>query len=280
MVVEPCSMGATVQPWPRAIASAAGLVLLAAGVATGAALLTPLDGATGDEATAEPEDDLGFSLLTNGHHHRDTDLQPLTAAEQAELDEQLAATRAVAERYPTVADAESAGYRRSGPYSPGLGAHYVRTNAEALNPDGDLDDADLASPLAILYDGTDPGSEVVGFMYYSTAAEEPEGFAGSNDVWHRHTNICIVQRPDGSLDAPLGADRSSTAEECALFGGSLMPETQWMVHVWSVPGYELGGDGGGVFAEVHPAIRCADGTYYQRPIEEWPDSPLSTCREL
>jgi hypothetical protein len=276
-------MGASSQPWTRAVVSAAGLVLAVTAVAVAAAVLTPLDEpepelAAGATAVVDDvDDDLGFGALANGHHRAIT-VQDLTAEEQAALDDQLAVTREVAERYPTVADAEAAGYRRAGPYSPGLGAHYIRASGEALNPDGVMDPADLEQPLAILYDGTEPGSEVVGFMYYSIGGAEPTGFAGPNDVWHQHSSVCIVTRPDGSTDAPLGADREATAEECALFGGTLLQQTQWMVHVWSVPGYELDDEDGGTFGEAHPALRCPDGTYHQRPVEEWPDHPLSSCR--
>ena len=35
--------------------------------------------------------------------------------------------------------------------------------------------------------------------------------------------------------------------------------TTYMVHVWSVPGYE---SPKGVFSEVNPRITCPDGSYY------------------
>lgn len=233
--------------------------------------------AHGDHGHAHAADDLGLGMLRNGHHHEivQHELDPRT---QAVLDEQLAVTRRVARMYPTVAAAEAAGYRRAGPYAPGLGAHYVRANAAALNFDGLMDTEDLLNPMSLIFDGIEPTSRLAGFMYYSASAEEPEGFAGPNDVWHYHTNVCVKPRPDGGTDAPLGADRSVTKEQCDAVGGMLLARTQWMTHVWTVPGYEVSKEDGGVFAEVNPALRCPDGTYYMLPAEEWPTHPLSVCR--
>jgi hypothetical protein len=233
--------------------------------------------AHGDHGHDHGVDDLGLGMLRNGHHaeivqHK---LDPRT---KAVLDEQLALTRRVARTYPTVAAAEAAGYRRAGPYTPGLGAHYVRANAAALNADGLMDTADLLSPMSLIFDGTEPTSRIAGFMYYSASATEPEGFAGPNDVWHYHTNVCVKLRADGGTDAPLGADRSVTKEQCDAVGGMLLARTQWMTHVWTVPGYEVREKDGGVFAEVNPALRCPDGTYYMLPVEEWPTHPVNVCR--
>ena len=47
----------------------------------------------------------------------------------------MAITKEVAATYPTVASVEAAGYRRAGPYSPGLGAHYTKVGPNELNSD-------------------------------------------------------------------------------------------------------------------------------------------------
>ena len=112
----------------------------------------------------------------------------------------------------------------------------------------------------ICVNGTEPTSKIAGFMYYAFSEKEPEGFIGPNDRWHYHTNTCIKPAADG-LDAPLGADRSVSAAQCTALGGTFIPETGWMVHVWTVPGYEVGEDHGGVFGEVNPDLTCPDGTY-------------------
>ena len=162
--------------------------------------------------------------------------QPLDAATRAQLTHQIAVTQDVAKMYPTVAAAEAAGYHRAGPYSPGLGAHYIRPNVEGLNFDGMMDDNDLLSPLAIIYAGTNPDSPIAGYMYYAMSKDEPSGFAGPNDHWHYHTNTCIKYNADGTIDAPFGADTEAPADLCVQAGGKVMPVTQWMVHVWSVAG--------------------------------------------
>jgi hypothetical protein len=236
--------------------------------------------ATGDghahagDATATPvADDRGLSLLTNGHHHEMT-YHPLDPATQAALDAQLDVTREVARQYPTVADAEAAGYRRSGPYSPGLGAHYTRPNAASLNAEGIMTDEALRNPMALLYTGTDADDRIAGFMYYSSSEVEPFGFVGTNDTWHVHNSICLTSGPDG-IDAPFGADHAATPEQCAQVDGTILESTQWMTHVWSVPGFENGPEG--VFAEVNPLLACSDGTYFQRPPERWIDNLHNTC---
>jgi hypothetical protein len=221
-----------------------------------------------------PVNDRGLSLLSNGHHHQIVN-QQLSPATTDELKRQLAITREVALQYPTVADAEAAGYRRAGPFSPGLGTHYTHTGAAELNFDGVMDDADLRHPLAIIYDGSEPTSEIAGFMYYATTSEPPEGFAGGNDVWHYHENICISYSANGEVDAPFGADLVVTAAQCAEVGGFLLSSTQYMVHVWSVPGWN--GVDGGVFAEVNPGLDCGDGSYWQLPPSEWADHLLNVC---
>jgi len=220
------------------------------------------------------EDDKGLSLLTNGHHQEivQYELDPET---QAALDVQIEMSKQVAAMYPTVADAEAAGYRRAGPYSPGLGAHYIKYGPREMNADGVVDGEDALHPLAIIYDGTEPGSEVAGFMYYSMSPTEPQGFVGQNDVWHYHERICL-KVANGQIDAPFGADMEATDTQCAAAGGSVIPVTQWMAHVWPVPGYD--GVDGGVFAEVNPALDCPDGTYYRLPAEEWAAHPLNVCR--
>jgi hypothetical protein len=227
----------------------------------------------------EHGDDRGLGMLSNGHH-AEMQVVALDALTQAKLDEQLALTRQVAATYPTLADAVAAGYTRQGPFSPGLGIHYGKySGPEYMNGDGVVDREDALHPMTIIYDGTEPTSKVAGFMYYSFAPLDkmPEGFIGPNDTWHYHTNTCIKPSKDG-IDAPLGADQSVTQEQCQAVGGTLMPTTNWMVHVWTVPGYEVAEADGGTFAEVNPALTCPDGTYFIRPVEEWPDHLLNVCQ--
>ncbi len=238
--------------------------------------LVASDGHAHDPSACVPDiDDKGLSLLTNGHHHEIRN-DPLDPATQAEVDRQLAITREVAAQYPTLAHAAASGYRRAGGYSPGLGVHYTHSGIAELNPSGTMTDEALRHPQSLIYAGTDPNSPIAGFMYYSMSKIEPTGFPGTNDTWHYHSNVCVKFSAAGT-DAPFGADRGDvTKEMCNAVGGVMLNTTQWMVHVWSVPGWE--NEAGGVFAEVNPKLGCSDGTYYRVSNEELVSMPINICQ--
>ena len=129
----------------------------------------------------------------------------------------------------------------------------------------------------LIYDGLGPDAPIAGFMYQSFGGPDaaPEGFIGPNDHWHYHTNTCIVFK-DGKIEAPLGADiESVTEEQCDRYGGSLIDNTGYMVHVWTVPGYE---SPRGVFSNINPKLTCPDGTYHAVPLDEL-GFRTSTCRD-
>jgi Domain of unknown function (DUF202) len=180
--------------------------------------------------------------------------KPIDASTRASLKGQLLQAREVAARYPTVADATAAGYRVAGGFAPGSGAHYIGGGGGfSLTGDGSFDPT---RPLALIYDGVSPTSQIVGLMYYAMG-EAPEGFAGPNDHWHRHSNVCIKYGANG-IDVPFPADADVTAAQCAAVKGNLMKVTGWMVHAWVVPSWE---SPLGVFSHDNPDVRCADGTY-------------------
>jgi hypothetical protein len=221
-----------------------------------------------------PADDKGLSLLSNGHHEEIGPEEPLTTTERAELARQIDATIEVARRMPTPREAVAAGYQQTGPYMPGIGAHFIKIGGASLNADGVLDPEDLQTPLAVIYDGVEPDSRVAGFMYYSMSKEAPAGFAGPNDHWHFHTSLCLKYSATG-IELPYGFDIEIEPKQCADIGGDLLEQSQWMVHVWSVPGWE---SGQGLFGEMNPALACPDGTYYQRPMKEWVEHPNNVCK--
>ena len=222
----------------------------------------------GESATADGKS----SAATAGHSHGPTTLngqkvkgvkaqdvaaeeqpnQPLDAATREVLKGQLAQAREFALRYPTVADVTGAGYRLAGGFAPGSGAHYIGysgiTGSGAFDP---------AKPISLIYDGVSPTSQVIGLMYYGMGDQAPEGFAGPNDHWHRHSNVCIKSGP-GGLEVPFPADQDVTPAMCRQVQGSLMKLTGYMVHAWVVPSWE---SPLGVFSHDNPDVRCADGTY-------------------
>jgi hypothetical protein len=232
--------------------------------------------ATGHTHTAAV-DDRGFSLLENGHQHTPAFEKPVDPATRVELARQLAITRTVALQYPTVKNIEAAGFHRVGPFIPGLGAHYMKFSdaVVSLNSDGVVDDNDLRHPIMWIYDGIDPTSRVSGLMYYSMSRAEPQGFAGPNDVWHYHTGLCLVYT-NGGIDLPYGADQEVSKQQCDTVHGQLMKQSQWMVHVWTVPGYE---SSLGTFSHLNPALTCKDGTYYSVPLSSNIGTRASLCRD-
>lgn len=178
--------------------------------------------------------------------------QPLDPATRGVLKTQLTQARDFALRYPTVADATAAGYRLAGGFAPGSGAHYITfggmTGSGAFDP---------AKPLSLIYDGISPTSQVIGLMYYGMGETAPEGFAGPNDHWHRHSNVC-VKFGSGGIEVPFPADADVTEAQCQDVQGSFMKITGYMVHAWVVPSWE---SPLGVFSHDNPDVRCADGTY-------------------
>jgi hypothetical protein len=209
-------------------------------------------------------DDRGWAEVGNGEqmdhgYAPDVPIDSLDPATRAEYRRQLNLTMDAVRAYPTVQDAEAAGYHRVGPFAPGLGAHYV--GGGAYDMDGVMSDDEIRRPGGIVYSGTKPDSVIVGFMYTSVAFQDgkaPEGFAGPNDHWHSHSGVCLKPGVNGT-DA-LGSDGSISAEDCAAKGGSFMKDiTASLLHVWTVPSYT---SPTGVFSHVNPTISCDDGTYH------------------
>jgi hypothetical protein len=174
--------------------------------------------------------------------------QALTPAQHDQLAVELVAARAVAEKYPTVADAQKAGFLLAGRFAPQLGAHYIDVSA--------VNSFDPSHPGSFIYDGISPTSKLVGLMYLGGGVNAPEGFVGPNDHWHRHTNTCVVYG-GGKINIPFAADSDVTKSMCDAQGGMFMRRTTWMVHAWVVPGYE---SPLGVFSHENPDLKCADGT--------------------
>src|SRR5262245_4368463 len=112
------------------------LVLVAGVVAIGQAVSTsnpapsaPLVSAADiDNAAASAHgtvSDRGFSKLENGAQHSHAWEQPVSKADRKLLSHQMEVARQTALSLPTLADAEAAGLRRAGPFSPGLGTHMI-----------------------------------------------------------------------------------------------------------------------------------------------------------
>ena len=174
------------------------------------------------------------------HHHGHQESGPATtvvlnAADEAAFDGQWAAAVAAAPGLDTEAEREAAGYVRAAVQGAGVGVHWVDwTRIDAP--------FDPAHPAMLLVDERDGREDLVGFSYWLRSDGPPDAFAGGNDVWHRHTNLCIV---NGWVDR----EEVTSADACA--GDVLAGSDLWMLHAWVVPGRE---NRWGGFAVRHPQL--------------------------
>lgn len=185
--------------------------------------------------------------------------QPLDPATRAKLAAQLVVARTAAMQFPTVASARRAGMIQAGGFAPELGAHFISypNLGRELLPGGAVNPQ---YPVGYIYDGIDPVSRLVGLMYVSIqGGAAPSGFAGPNDHWHRHMNLCIQYGKNGKISVPFAPDRDVTRAQCDTVRGDFMPRTVWMVHAWVVPGWD---SPKGVFSHANPDLKCADGTIH------------------
>ncbi len=165
----------------------------------------------------------GVATTLNGQHVHGVKAQDIAAESQpdaaldpatrAALQAQLVQARQVAERYPTVADAAAGGYGVvAGGFAPGSGAHYISYSGLTVPGEFHAD-----RPMSLIYDGTSPTSRIVGLMYYGMGEQAPDGFAGPNDHWHRHSNVCIkggAGRARRSRSPRMPTSRRPSARPC------------------------------------------------------------------
>lgn len=195
-----------------------------------------------DHASPEREEDGSVTpVLTMGHISPQTWQAMVDPVACQRLAEELELARETALQYPTVADAEAAGYRRVTPYLPGIAAHYMKFSF--------VDDTfEVTEPEMLLFDGTSPDSRIVGLSYYIVLpgeAQPTQGFTGDNDHYHRHFGLCIG--PNGVI-----GDSATTDAECQALGGRKADgNAGWMSHAWVVPGCE---SPWGVFSGINPLL--------------------------
>jgi hypothetical protein len=200
-----------------------------------------------------------FLQIASGNDTEKSELQPwvpLSPSDQAVLEKQLFLAEEAAFRYPTVADAKKAGLILAGGMAPGVGAHYQSLNPSAINgvnADGTINPAD---PGSWIYASTADDAPVVGVMYEAFTPNAPVGFAGPNDHWHQHSNLCVTYA-DGKIGVPFAPDTSVTQQQCATAHGVFMKKTLWMVHAWVVPGWE---SPLGPFSHSNPHLYCPGNT--------------------
>jgi hypothetical protein len=187
-----------------------------------------------------------------GHGHRGpVPFTPLDPQTRVTLASQVEQSDRVVAKYPTVAAAEAAGWHRITPYVPCIAAHYLNTSLL----DGTFDPT---LPEILLFDGTDPDSHIVGLSYlvFTDPDNPPAGFAGDNDPWHIHRQLCI------GAQGVVG-DENTSDEQCEARGGHVVPlNNLWMMHMWNVPGWD---SRWGVFSSEHPDLGGAIGDINAAP---------------
>ena len=217
-----------------------------------------------------------------GGHHVDSSYEGMTKGElSSELCEiltyELKDAIEWSAQWPTLGDAEDAGYTMAVEYIEGMGTHHVMLNNFSMtSPDFNAEEPDFPGtriddvfehekPEFLMYGGEDRDSQLVGFAWRVPAPVDspPEGFTGENDWWHRHESLCF--RPSDFF--MRGADIND--ETCENRDGvNVNLEEYWMVHAWIVRPWLTYDD---VFTNHHPCLH-EDGPEEDLEADCWGES--------
>jgi hypothetical protein len=180
-----------------------------------------------------------MSSMGPGHHRMIfTSARPGTAADSARALGVVHVLRSAIARYPTLAAAESAGYRSRLPARlqqrrPML--HVARpgrrTTTGEFNP---------TAPQALLYRRDASGQfQLAGAMFIApeqaTEGELDASIPLSVARWHRHLDVC--RGPSDEMKARYR--RATTAAACEAVGGRFRSASRYMVHVMVDAGDDL-----------------------------------------
>jgi hypothetical protein len=168
---------------------------------------------------------------------------PLSKDDCISVVNDLNAARNYVAQFPTVADAEAAGWIQVTVWTPGQGIHYA-------DPDRMYGPFDPRRPNWLQYNGTAPTSNLAGMMFLvdTNVTQPPAGFPGANDHWHNHDKLCV------DADAvPMIIGEHLSDQYCAAIGGVNTPYADvWMVHAW-IPTYG-GWNPTDIFNNNHPSL--------------------------
>lgn len=174
------------------------------------------------------------------HHGGSKDAPELDATAQATLDDELESARSVLADIDTIEEATALGYVLATAPSPGIGTHWVRWS-QILEP------FDPRVPSMVLFDHRSSPPVLVGYSYAVQSPDEPIGFTGDSDMWHRHTGLCVA------LNGWVVRERSAGPDDCD--GSYIAGGDFWMLHAWIVPGWE---NRDGMFAPANPKLCPGD----------------------
>jgi hypothetical protein len=217
----------------------------AAGHSHGGAIVSNAPVGTTPCEQSGPPASAGQISSAGGHGHRGpVEWQSgVDRATRDQLGQQLGIAHDVTVQYPTVTEAEAAGYHMVTAYVPCIGAHYIKVS----NMIGGFDPA---KPSMLLYDGTNPDSKIVGLSYsiLGDPNTPPEGFAGPNDPWHKHDSNGGLCMKGGVV---VGAESTSEADCTARGGKKTALPNLWMMHAWVADGWQ---SSWGLFSAENPDL--------------------------
>jgi hypothetical protein len=209
-------------------------------------------------------------------------------ATRAAFDTQLDDAKGAAGHYASAQTAQRGGYVLTSFFIAGFGTHWI--NWKYVNRP-----FDPAHPAMLLYDGDGTNARLVALSYYVRSDRgPPSGFAGANDLWHRHFGTCYaggfligeqiltsdtcakrcMARATGAVTAPVGTQTEIVPMQrflashpepedlppyCHLVPGNNL----WMLHVWVVPGHS---NPAGMFTTRNQKLRSCVGVC--RPADE------------
>lgn len=188
-------------------------------------------------ATSQPSAD--GHAHPSGHLFGPAPEAPLSPTDAERFAQQWAAAKAAIPSLDTPVKAAAAGYVLSSTPAPGVGVHWV--NWQLISQP-----FDPARPAMLLFSGLPGKEELVGFSYWVQGAYPPDGFAGTNDQWHTHAGLCVV---NGWVERE-GVPAPTDCPGSWLAGGDL-----WMLHAWVADRYP---NRWGRFAQTNPTL-CPTG---------------------
>lgn len=166
---------------------------------------------------------------------------PLTSADRVRLGAQMESARSTALLYPTLADAERAGWIPIGDFVPGAGQMLVDpTPIDAFDP---------AMPSALLFASSAADAPVVGVQYDVWGDDAPDGFVGQGPLWHLHAGTCEIDDERGTFTVVYEPAVTGTA--CGDIDARLTTTVSWMIRAWVIPGWD---NPGGPFAHDHSLL--------------------------
>ena len=199
-----------------------------------------------------------------GHHvdpfYEDMKKEALSNADCEILTGEFQEAIAWTSQWPTLGDAEDAGYHMLVGYTEGMGTHHARLGDFNMSDDGFDFDApefigttidtnfDYAKPEFLMFSGEERDSELVGFAWFVQAPVDspPAGFTGDNDWWHKHDSLCFQVNIMLVVGENIGEENCSDRE-----GENVALHEFWMVHAWILRPWLTHED---VFTNHHPCL--------------------------